>query len=170
MKPLKRSEEIYSSEKLYPELTYNYRTTTGLNKGEHVVFLTVQCYPVRYSPAENTLYYSDTVKISVTYEEPSNPITFLDEYDLVIIAPSKFEQALQPLIEHKNSKEMNTTLKTTEEIYAEYTDGRDEQENIKLYIKDAIEGYVTVLREDGDEIPVEDNEHIAATVAVAMRA
>ncbi len=134
-----KSIEIYSSSNLYPDAAFSYRTCTGLDGTEHVVFLTVQCYPVRYSPAENTLYYSDTVKISVTYEEPSNPITFLDEYDLVIIAPSKFEQALQPLIDHKNSKGMNTTLKTTEEIYAEYTDGRDKQENIKLYIKDAIE-------------------------------
>ncbi|MCK4416134.1 MAG: peptidase C25, partial [Thermoplasmatales archaeon] len=114
-----KSIEIYSSSNLYPDATFSYRTCTGLDGTEHVVFLTVQCYPVRYSPAENTLYYSDAVKISVTYEEPSNPITFLDEYDLVVIAPSKFEQALQPLIEHKNSKGMNTSLKTTEEIYAE---------------------------------------------------
>ena len=134
-----KSIEIYSSSNLYPDDAFNYRTCTGLDGTEHVVFLTIQCYPVRYSPAENTLHYSDTVKLSVKYEEPSNPIKFLDEYDLVIIAPSKFEQALQPLIEHKISKGMNTTFKTTEEIYAEYTDGRDDQENIKLYIKDAIE-------------------------------
>ena len=134
-----KSREIYSSSDLYPDAVFSYRTCTGLEGTEHVVFLTVQCYPVRYSPAENTLYHSDTVKISVIYEEPSNPITFPDVYDLVIIAPSKFEQELQPLIDHKISKGMNTTLKTTEDIYAEYTDGRDKQENIKLYIKDAIE-------------------------------
>jgi len=43
-------------------------------------------------------------------------------------------------------------------------------EEAKENIKDAIEGYVAVLKEDGDEIPVEDTEHIAATVAVAMSA
>lgn len=37
-------------------------------------------------------------------------------------------------------------------------------------IKDAIAGYLTVLREDGDEIPCEDGEHIAATIAVPMKA
>ena len=134
-----KSIEIYSSSNLYPDAAFGYRTCTGLDGTEHVVFLTVQCYPVRYSPAENTLSHSNSVKISIKYEEPSNPVTFPDIYDLVIIAPSKFEQELQPLIDHKISKGMNTTLKTTEEIYAEYTDGRDKQENIKLYIKDAIE-------------------------------
>ncbi len=134
-----KSREIYSSSDLYPDTVFSYRTCTGLEGTEHVIFLTVQCYPVRYSPAENTLYHSNSVKISITYEEPSNPITFPDIYDLVIITPSKFEQELQPLIDHKISKGMNTTLKTTEDIYVEYTDGRDKQENIKLYIKDAIE-------------------------------
>lgn len=134
-----KSREIYSSSDLYPDTVFSYRTCTGLEGTEHVIFLTVQCYPVRYSPAENTLYHSNSVKISIIYEEPSNPLIFPDIYDLVIIAPSKFEQELQPLIDHKISKGMNTTLKTTEDIYVEYTDGRDKQENIKLYIKDAIE-------------------------------
>lgn len=43
-------------------------------------------------------------------------------------------------------------------------------EEAKENIKDAISGYISVLREDGDEIPVEDEEHIAATVAVPMKA
>jgi hypothetical protein len=134
-----KSTETYLSSNLYPETSFIYRTCTGLDGTKHVVFLTVQFYPVRYSPAENILYFSDTAKISILYDEPSNSIMFPNIYDLVIIAPSEFEQALQALIDHKNSKGINTTLKTTEEIYAEYTGGRDEQENIKLYIKDAIE-------------------------------
>ncbi len=35
-------------------------------------------------------------------------------------------------------------------------------------IKDAIRGYLAVLKEDGDEIPVESPEHIAATVSVPL--
>ena len=136
-----KSEEIYSSSELYPDFTYNYRTSVGLNGDKNVVFLTVQCYPVRYSPAKNTLYYSDSVEIKVTYEEPSNPVTFPDEFDLLVIAPSEFEQELQPLIDHKNDHNLNTILITLEEIYADYTDGRDDQENIKLYIKDAKENW-----------------------------
>lgn len=33
-------------------------------------------------------------------------------------------------------------------------------------IKDAISGYLAVLREDGDEVPIENEEHVVATVAV----
>lgn len=35
-------------------------------------------------------------------------------------------------------------------------------------IKDAIKGYIAVLKEDGDEIPQEPPEHIAATVLVPI--
>jgi hypothetical protein len=58
--------------------------------------------------------------------------------DLVIIAPEKFSLDLQPLINHKNSHGVQTTLKTTEDIYQEY-EGRDNAEQVKYYIKDAIE-------------------------------
>jgi len=67
----------------------------------------------------------------------SNPVSN-EEYDLVIIAPEKFSTAIQPLIEHKNSHEIETFLKTTEDIYDEYQ-GRDETEQIKYFIKDAVE-------------------------------
>jgi len=61
-----------------------------------------------------------------------------DEYDMVVIAPEKFSSAIQPLIDHKNSYNIQTILKTTEEIYSEQ-DGRDEAEKIKYFIRDAIE-------------------------------
>jgi len=87
------------------------------------------------------IYYSENVEIKISYEEPSNPITFPDEYDLLVISPSEFEQTLQPFIEHKNNHNLNTRLVTLEEIYMDYTDGRDNQENIKLCIKDAKENW-----------------------------
>lgn len=134
-----KSKDVYSSFNLYPDTLFNYRTCTGLDGIEHVVFLIVQYYPIRYSPARNILYFYDTAQISIVYKEPYYPITFSNESDLVIISPFKFESALQPLIEHKNNLGMKTIFKTTEDIYSEFTDGRDNQENIKLYIKDAIE-------------------------------
>jgi hypothetical protein len=62
------------------------------------------------------------------------------DYDLVIIAPKIFSTALQPLINHKNNHDIKTVLKTTEQIYSEYT-GRDNAEQIKYFIKDEIETY-----------------------------
>lgn len=46
----------------------------------------------------------------------------------------------------------------------------DTFEEAKENIKDAIEGYLAVLREDGDEIPIEQNEHISATISVPVAA
>lgn len=60
------------------------------------------------------------------------------EYDLVIIAPSKFVNNLQKLVDHKNSLGVNTKLKTTEEIYDNFT-GVDKPEQIKYFIKYATE-------------------------------
>jgi len=71
-----------------------------------------------------------------------------DSIDMVIIAPELFSSNIQPLIKHKNCYEIVTILKTVESIYDEY-DGRDEPEQIKYFIKDAIEewniNYVLII-------------------------
>jgi hypothetical protein len=133
-----KNSEIYESVELYPSNSFSYSMGAGIKGDERVIFLTVHCYPVRYSPSLGMLYYSERVDIRVTYEEPIVPISFPDVYDMVIIAPSMFSEELQPLIDHKNDRGVQTVLKTTEEIYGEYT-GRDEPEKIKYFIKDAIE-------------------------------
>ncbi|KYK24428.1 hypothetical protein AYK25_09790 [Thermoplasmatales archaeon SM1-50] len=133
-----KDPKIYGNSALYPTEHYHYVVGAGLDHGEHIIFLVVQCYPVRYSPAQNILYFSEQIEIQITYEEPAMSPVFSDAYDLVIISPSKYSEALQPLIDHKNQMGLNTTLKTTEDIYANYT-GFDNAEKIKYFIKDAIE-------------------------------
>lgn len=64
--------------------------------------------------------------------------TSVDTYDLVIIGPSCFSSEIEPLIVHKNSHNVQTFFKTTEEIISEYS-GRDDAEEMKYFIKDAIE-------------------------------
>ena len=71
-------------------------------------------------------------------KSPLNQSILIDEYDMVIIAPELFSDTLQPLIDHKNSVGVRTFLKTTEEIYSEYS-GLDKAEQIKYCIKDTIE-------------------------------
>jgi hypothetical protein len=147
---------IYGSAAVYPATSYRYTTGAGLDGKEHVIYLAVQCYPVRYSPAKNIIYYSENAEIRVTYEEPATPTVFSDQYDLVIIAPSAFSNALQPLINHKISMGVNTTLKTTEEIYSEYS-GFDQAEKIKYFIKDAIETWginYVLLVGSIDKVPI----------------
>ena len=133
-----KNKETYGCADLYPSYGYKINTGGGILEDEHVIYLTVHCYPVRYSPFEKLIYYSGSVDIKIIYQEPIVPISFTDKYDLVIVAPSRFSSALQPLINHKNNNGVQTILKTTEDIYIEYN-GRDEAEQIKYFIKDAIE-------------------------------
>jgi hypothetical protein len=129
---------IYEQKALYPTTEYSYRTAAGLDNDEHVLFLTVDCYPIRYSPQNNLLYWSETIKLTVYYQQPTQTVTFPDDYDLVIIAPEEYTTAIQPLIAHKENHNVKTLFQTTESIYQEYP-GRDEPEKIKYFIKDAVE-------------------------------
>jgi len=131
---------IYNSEELYPSDSYNYSTGAGLEDEEHVIYLVVQCYPIRYSPIQNTIYYFKNIDINVRYKEHTTPTVFTDEYDLVIIAPEQFTAELQPLVDHKNGVGVDTFLKTTEDIYNQY-DGVDKPEQIKYFIKDAFDNF-----------------------------
>jgi len=135
-----QDSDVYENVKLYPFSRYSYTTRAGIDDEEHVDFLTVRYYPVRYSPKQNIIYYSENVEINVYYKESLIPIVFPNEYDLVIIAPEEYSSGIQPLVEHKNNHNLKTMFKSVEEIYSEYS-GRDEAEQIKYFIKDAIEDF-----------------------------
>jgi hypothetical protein len=57
---------------------------------------------------------------------------------LVIITDESFKNDLQPLAVHKTTNGINTTIVTTQHILPRYN-GRDDAEDVKLFIKDAIE-------------------------------
>ena len=122
--------DVYSIDKLYPEKQYSIDYNAGLEEGEHVIIINLECYPIQYQPVENKIYSAGKLSINILFEPPENPIVYTDEYDLVIIAPDLFSDDLQPLIDHKNNYGIETVLKTTESIYQEY-DGRDQPEQIK---------------------------------------
>ena len=135
------SQKVYQMDSLYPEMPYHIRKSVGLKDGEHVLFYSINYYPIRYNPVQNTIHHSENIDITVQYNPPSSPVQpqSADNQDLLIIYPEVFAEEIQPLIDHKNDFGMKTFGKTLEEIYVEYTDGIDNQENIKLAIKDAIE-------------------------------
>jgi hypothetical protein len=125
------NDEIYKSTELYPEKPFTYKTTAGLSGSKHVVFLSINFYPLRYSPANDILYYNNLIDIEISYKNPEQTIEFPNEYDLLIISPEEFEDAIQPLIDHKNNYNVKTYYASLEQIYSEFTSGRDDQENIK---------------------------------------
>jgi hypothetical protein len=137
-----KDDQIYTMTTPYPAMWYTTKIGVGLNKdNQHVTFVTVDYYPIRYTPATGTLLIAGTATYTLTYTPPSHtPFPVHSQYTLVIIAPQKFQSALQPLVDHKNAHAVPTFLKTTEDIYASYA-GVDKPEQIKYFIKDAIETY-----------------------------
>jgi len=131
---------VYSSDALYPDAWSGFHVGCGLNaNGEHVTLLTVNLFPVRYRPLSGQLQVAREFSLSIHYQPPAEDVfPAKSTYDLVIITPEKFTSDAQRLVDHKISMGVPTVLKTTEEIYAEYT-GYDKPEQIKYFIKDALE-------------------------------
>jgi len=134
---------IYKSENSYPENWVSYHTGGGLYYGERTTFLVLKVYPVRYIPGDNQIEFIRNITVSITYQEPIEPI-IQPEYkrDLLIIAPQNFIKYLEPLVNFKREHNIKTELYSLQEIYrimSNSVNGRDEQEQIKYFIKEAIE-------------------------------
>lgn len=135
-----QNQAIYNSYELFPKNWFDYSVGVGLDENsEHKTFLNIWSYPARYSPLSNEIHYVDNMNIEIIYElSDKNPFLTVASYDMVIIAPNVFSDEIQSLITHKNRYGIETILKTTESIYNEY-EGVDKPEEIKYFIKDAIE-------------------------------
>ena len=133
------SSVIIENSDLYPSAWWDVQMGAGLNiENEHVLFVTLRLYPVRYNFDEDALVFVDMMEVYVSYAEENRLHTGMNGYDLVIITPSEFTNALQPLVNHKDRHEIVTNLVTLDDIYGFYP-GRDDAEQIKYFIKYAIE-------------------------------
>jgi hypothetical protein len=132
---------------IYPEQPYSYHIAAGREGDTLTTFLAIHLYPVRYLPSENVLQCAQDVHITITYEPPEKrPSIATDQYELVIIAPKAFSQALEQLVTHKITKGMTTKLVTTDDIYSSTyfpVEGRDCAEKIKYFIKNAFDTWET---------------------------
>ncbi len=141
---------VYGSVAFYPDTWSSFSLGAGRNENnQQVTFVKVVCYPVRYSPLNNEIIYAGGFDVEIQYTEPNTkPRSTAADVDMVIIAPAKFESALQPLIDHKNDKGVVTMFKSMEDILAEY-EGFDQPEQVKYFIKDAYDTmnitYVTLV-------------------------
>ena len=140
IKELMYHQKDLSSFTEFPETWFSYSTGCGLNdENKHITYVIIELYPIKYHPQENLIENVNKFDITLTYSPSSMIISpSSTNYDMVIITPQKFSNILQPFIEHKNNFGVETYVKTTEEIYSEYT-GVDKPEQIKYFIKDAIE-------------------------------
>ena len=136
-------KSVYENSDPYPSDWVSYHTGGGLSHGIHKTFLILRVYPVRYIPLDNKLHYIEQITVNISYREPTKPIIEENNvYDLLILSPSKYKRNLEPLVTHKNNFGVSTRLITLEEVYEEmYWQGRDKQEEIKYFIKNAIENW-----------------------------
>jgi len=140
-KKVSLDKEVYLNSKCYPAEPYTVQKSAGLKNGENVLYVNVRVN-CQYSPATNILSVPNEINIRIEYQKPDVPFfTGTDEYDMLIIVPEEFTTNLQPLIDHKNTMGISTIVKTLEDIYAEYTEGRHDPEKIKLCIYDMKDTY-----------------------------
>ena len=59
---------------IYPETLFDYHLGAGISGEDHVIFLTVRCYPIQYKPGENKILYRNTAQLSITYDLPTTEI------------------------------------------------------------------------------------------------
>ena len=135
--------EPQNSYESYPSNWISYHTGGGLNKGNHNTYFALRVYPVLYYEDTNQIQFIQNISIKITYQEPEKPILQDPEiYDLLILTPTKYEELLNPLIEHKNSFGVSTRIVTLDKVDEEmYWHGRDLQEKIKYFIKESIENW-----------------------------
>jgi len=101
---------------LYPEKWLDYRVGYGLEDEKPRVFLSVYVYPVRYDKRRQELQIAREIDFTVRYTTggtvPSHGSS--ENYELLIIAPSKFASTLQRLVQHKNTMNVPTKLVSLE--------------------------------------------------------
>lgn len=119
-----------------------YQLGGGIDKGEHVTFLSIHVYPINYNQNNAFIEYIDEITINVYYESPEKQPIIQEDYSFVIIAPTKFQKPLEKLVTHKTSNSISTKLVTLDKIYnGEYfpVEGYDDCEKIKYFIKNSFE-------------------------------
>ena len=141
------NDDSSDSSEIYPSNWFSYRVKSGLFEGVRSTIVIVDFYPVRYSSKENMVLSVSSVDVNIRYRTSSDVSVTDDDYDMVIITPKSFKRAVNQLVSHKNEVGVKTLVKTTESIYLDslmgvYDDkGRDRAEQIKYFIKYAIENY-----------------------------
>jgi len=130
----------------YPSNWYQYDLGCGLEGSERAIFVKVELYPIKYYPLENKIEWANEFDIKIQYEQSSWSPAIDQPYQFIILTPDNFKSYLTTLESHKNSRGVTTKLVTLNEIYGGTyfpVVGRDNQEKIKYFIKNAIENWQT---------------------------
>jgi hypothetical protein len=139
---------------VFPLKWFEYNVGCGIDGLERRIFLSLRFHPIKYLSRDNIVEYTEAMSVNIEYQLPRKSY-FIKDYDFLIVCPSEFSDELQPLVEHKNNvMNVKTMLANLEDIPSV---GRDKAEDLKYYIKDAIENFgikFVLLVGDANRIPV----------------
>lgn len=141
-----QKETINYGTEPYPLNWFEYDVGCGRYNGELSVIVDVEVNPVKYRPVEKIIEWAKEVNIVIEYDPPVGTMSFDDDYQLVVIGPSEFSSQLSPLITHKIGRGVTAKFVSLTDIYSGTyfpATGRDNQEKIKYFIKNAIENWST---------------------------
>lgn len=139
---------------------FTYDIGRGMDGSIPCIIVRVQLFPVRYDPVDKILLSVEHMNINIEYSETITQSSNNDNYSFLIIAPETFVNDLEPLVDYKINKGIETKLISLLDIYSGIhfdAVGRDEAEMIKYFIKNAYEnwGTTSVLLVGGsDFLPV----------------
>jgi len=135
----------YGSEP-YPSTWFEYDVGCGLYDGMLSTIVSVQIYPINYHPVEKVVEWASEATVVVAYEPSTPRPSPRESYQFVVIGPSDFSSQIAPLITHKIGRGITSKFVSLTDIYSGTyfpVTGRDNQEKIKYFIKDAIENWAT---------------------------
>ncbi|MCD6223212.1 MAG: hypothetical protein J7K12_05990, partial [Thermoplasmata archaeon] len=115
----------YNENIVYPEGWHKYELHSGLMNGSRSTILKIYFYPARYM--NGSLYTARKFYAKVEYELPENTLNN-NNFDLLIVTPSKFLKYAQELANFKESHGIKTKIATMDEVKS--MNGRDDAEKL----------------------------------------
>ena len=107
-----------------------------INAYERGVILKVKLFPVQYEPSSGIVRWAENINVDIKYTQPTQPLSFDDDYAFLILAPTDYSDELADLVTHKINRGITTNLVTLDEIYdGTYfpVEGRDNAEIRSLF-------------------------------------
>jgi len=142
-----KEESIDYGVEPYPSSCFDYRVGCGIYNGELSIIVNVEIYPIQYQPDAKILNWIQEAQVVIDYDTaPPQTASNREDYQLVVIGPASFSSQIAPLITHKNGIGITSKFVSLDDIYAGTffpATGRDNQEKIKYFIKNAIENWLT---------------------------
>jgi len=156
---------VYFEPVLFPENDLDQMVTTGQGDwGGIEAHLFVKVFPVQYNPVTSVIVKLDSADLVVKYIPPvdgARPMASRAHYDLLVLHPDAYGNGTLPYIQHKEAMGWKIKNASLSEIYSSaifnVTKGRDNQEKIKLFIKQAMENWTithVLIVGDQDKFPI----------------